>query len=180
MVADTRLSTPTPPAIRRAGRLSAAELDDLADLLVACVDGGASLGFLAPLAPAKARDWWGRFPRPGVTLLLAERDGQIVASAQLHDAESANGAHRGEVAKLMVHPAARRQGLARALMGALENEARAAGKTLLVLDTRDGDPSNDLYRALGYQEAGRIPGYARDAAGSLSATVYWYKPLDRR
>ena len=61
---------------------------------------------------------------------------------------------------------------------ALENEARAAGKTLLVLDTHEGDSSNDLYRTLGYREAGHIPGWARDAAGTLSATVFWYKPLE--
>jgi ribosomal protein S18 acetylase RimI-like enzyme len=62
-------------------------------------------------------------------------------------------------------------------MTTLEAEARAAGKTLLVLDTREGDPSNELYRALGYREAGRIPGWARDVAGTPSATVFWYKPL---
>ena len=110
-------------------------------------------------------------------LLVAERDGHIVGTVQLQPAESENGAHRGEVAKLLVHPDSRRQGIARALMLALEDEARAAGKTLLVLDTREGDPSNDLYRALGYREAGRIPGWARDAAGTLSATIFWYKPL---
>jgi hypothetical protein len=63
-------------------------------------------------------------------------------------------------------------------MLALEAEAGATGKTLLVLDTREGDPSNDLYRDLGYREAGRIPGWARDAAGASSATVFWYKPLN--
>jgi hypothetical protein len=62
-------------------------------------------------------------------------------------------------------------------MERLEAEARAAGKTLLVLDTREGDPSNDLYRALGYQQGGRIPGWSRDTAGNLSATIFWYKPL---
>ncbi len=164
--------------IRRAERLSSPERDDLAALLAACVAEGASLGLHTPLAPETARAWWETFPRDGVMLLVAARDGRIVGTVQLHAAESETGAHRGEVAKLLVHPAWRRQGIARALMSALETKARAAGKTLLVLDTREGEPSNDLYRALGYREAGRIPGWARDAAGTLSATVFWYKPLD--
>ncbi len=165
------------PTIRRADRLSSSELDDLAELLVACVADGASLGFHSPLAPETARSWWTSFPRDGVALLVAERGSHIVGAVQLHSAESENGAHRGEVAKLLVHPGWRRRGIARTLMTALENEARTSGKTLLVLDTREGDPSNDLYRALGYQEAGRIPNWARDAAGTLSATIFWYKPL---
>jgi ribosomal protein S18 acetylase RimI-like enzyme len=164
--------------MRRVDRLSPQELDDVTELLIACVAQGASLGFHAPLAADVARKWWAGFPRDGVMLLVAEHKGRIVGTVQLHSAESENGAHRGEVAKLLVHPEWRRQGIARALMMALENEARAAGKTLLVLDTREGDPSNDLYRALGYREAGRIPGWARDAAGTVSATVFWYKPLD--
>ncbi len=166
------------PSIRRVYRLSANELDDLTAVLVSCVAEGASLGFHAPLAADIARKWWSEVPRDGVILLVAERNGRVVGTVQLQPAESDNGAHRGEVAKLLVHPSSRRQGIARALMMALEHEARAAGKTLLVLDTREGDPSNDLYRALGYREAGRIPGWARDAAGTLSATVFWYKPLE--
>jgi ribosomal protein S18 acetylase RimI-like enzyme len=165
------------PSIRRVDRLSPRELDDLTELLIACVAQVASLGFHAPLAVDAARDWWLSVPRDGVILLVAEQEGRIVGTVQLQPAESENGAHRGEVAKLLVHPSRRRQGVARALMMALEDEALAAGKTLVVLDTREGDPSNDLYRALGYQEAGRIPGWARDAAGTLSATVFWYKPL---
>ncbi|MCC7023902.1 MAG: GNAT family N-acetyltransferase [Thermomicrobiales bacterium] len=163
--------------IRRVDRLSSPERDDLTALLVACVAEGASLGFLAPLSREDAETWWREFPRAGVALLVAESDDRIVGTAQLHDAESANGAHRGEVAKLLVHPAFRRQGIARALMTRLEAEAREAGKTLLTLDTREGDPSNALYQSLGYEQGGRIPGWARDADGTFSATIFWYKPL---
>lgn len=166
-----------PLAIRRVERLSERERDDLSELLVACVTEGASLGFLAPLAPELAWSWWARLPRKGVVLLVAEREGRMAGTVQLHDAETENGAHRGEVVKLLVHPACRRQGIARALMIQLEAEALANGKTLLFLDTREGDPSNDLYRALGYTEAGRIPAWARDSHGNLRATVFWYKRL---
>ena len=159
-------------------RLSATELDDLTEVLISCVAQGASLGFHAPLAADAALGWWAGVPRDGVVLLVAEQEGRIVGTVQLLPAESENGAHRGEVAKLLVHPTWRRQGIARALMMALEAEARVTGKTLLVLDTREGDPSNDLYHALGYREAGRIPGWARDAAGTLSATIFWYKLLE--
>lgn len=166
-----------PLAIRRVERLSARERDELAEMLVACVTEGASLGFISPLAPDLAWSWWARLPRKGVALLVGEREGRIVGTVQLHDAESENGAHRGEVAKLLVHPRSRRQGIARALMTGLEAEARSAGMSLLFLDTREGDPSNDLYRALGYTEAGRIPDWARDSGGVLRPTVFWYKRL---
>jgi GNAT superfamily N-acetyltransferase len=176
-VSAERATTVSPLTVRRVARLAPDEVADLVEVLVACVNEGASLGFHAPLAAEIARVWWERFPWDGALLLVAERDGTIVGTVQMLDAESANGAHRGEVAKLLVHPAWRRQGIARALMTALESEARAAGKTLLHLDTREGDPSNDLYAALGYREAGRIPNWARDAAGNLSTTVFWYKTL---
>lgn len=157
--------------------LTAAERDELSEVLVACVDGGASLGFHPPLDLALARSWWERFPRDGVILLAArqEQNGRIVGTVQLQSAESANGSHRGEVCKLLVHPQARRQGIGLALMAAVETEAQRAGKSLLVLDTREGDPSNDLYARAGFQQGGRIPNWARDAAGVLSATVFWYK-----
>ena len=163
--------------IRVADRLDADEIEHLADLLVAVVADGASVGFLPPLGRADARRYWSAALAPGVALMLAERAGRIVGAVQLHPASSANGRHRAEVAKLMVHPDQRRQGIGRRLMERLEAVARADGRRLLVLDTRDGDPSNDLYRSLGYQEVGRIPRYARSADGRFEATVYYYKEL---
>ena len=161
--------------IERADELSAVDRDELADVLVACVDGGASLGFHAPLMHSRARAWWERFPGEGVILLVARQNDRIVGTVQLQSAESANGSHRGEVCKLLVHPDARRQGIGLALMAAVESEAQRAGKTLLVLDTREGDPSNDLYARAGFELGGRIPDWARDSAGVLSATIFWYK-----
>ncbi|MCC7369157.1 MAG: GNAT family N-acetyltransferase [Chloroflexi bacterium] len=163
--------------IREANTLSQAEYDQLAELLVAVVDDGASIGFLPPLAPAEADAYWRGVLGPNTVLLLAEEDGAIIGSAQLHLEPRANGNHRAEVAKVMVSPKARRRGLGRALMVRLEDVARRDGRSLLVLDTRDGDPSNDLYRSMGYLDVGKIPGYARSAGGSLHATVFYYKTL---
>lgn len=162
-------------AIRRAEALSAAEVEALADLLVAVVAGGASVGFLPPLSREAARAYWRQACRPGVVLALAEADGRIAGTVQVHDAESANGRHRAEIAKLLVHPEMRRRGIGRALLARAEAEAAAVAKTLLVLDTREGDPSNDLYRASGWTEAGRIPDWARSADGTLAPTVFWFK-----
>jgi ribosomal protein S18 acetylase RimI-like enzyme len=121
----------------------------LAALLVDVVAQGASVGFLNPLAPGDARAYWSNVLAPHVTLLVAEQQGRLVGTAQLHAAQQPNAKHRAEVCKLMVHPAAQRRGIARALMDELERAARASGKTLLVLDTRSGDVSSDLYRSLG-------------------------------
>ena len=165
-------------AIRAASQLQAGEIRQLGELLVAVVDDGASIGFLPPLDPEEARRYWSGVLGPGVVLLVAEQDGRIVGSGQLHLEQRANGRHRAEVAKLMVHPSARRRGLGLRLMEQLETLARQAGRTLLVLDTREGDPSNRLYRSLGYLEAGRIPRYARSANGELHTSVFYYKELE--
>lgn len=163
--------------VREITRLQPVEIADLCEVLIACVDGGASLGFHAPLSQDVARTWWERLPRPGVTLLVAEVDGRIGGTVQLHAAESANGAHRVEVAKLLVQPAWRRRGVASALMIAAEEAAKRESKRLIVLDTREGDPSNLLYASVGYAQGGRIPDWARDASGELTATIVWYKQL---
>jgi GNAT superfamily N-acetyltransferase len=171
----------TPFTIRRADGFTAREIADLTDLLVAVVAAGASVGWLPPLAPATADAYWRRTgaaaARGDLICLLAELDGRIVGTAQLLPAESANGRHRGEVAKVLVHPDWQRRGIGRELMARLEIEARASGRTLLVLDTRVGDPSNALYRAAGWLPAGQIPNWARAADGAFSATQFWYKEI---
>lgn len=159
-----------------------ARVDEYIRLLRACVDDGASIGFLPPLSEREARDFWARVVnmlRAGEAWLWsADLDGRLAGTVQLHAASSANGRHRGEVAKLMVHPSARRQGIGRALMLALESHALAEGRTTLVLDTRAGDPSERLYASLGYQRVGEIPRYARSASGRLDSTAFFYKLLE--
>ena len=163
--------------VRRVERPTEAEIESLAGLLVEGVADGASLGFLPPLDPAAAAAWWRGVAVPGVILLVAAVGGAVAGTVQVRPAESANGRHRGEVCKLLVGPGFRRRGIARALLDAAEEEARAEGKTLLTLDTREGDPSNALYRGAGYVEAGRIPGWAGNADRIYGATVFYYKPL---
>ena len=170
-------AAPSPVAIRAVARLEPGEIGQLADLLIAVVDEGASIGFLPPLTREEAERYWSEVLGPGVILLVAEQAGRVVGTVQLHLSPRPNGRHRAEVARLMVHPNARRQGLGRLLMQRIEEVARQEERSLLVLDTRAGDPSNDLYRALGYVEAGRIPRYARSDNGQLDATVFYYKEL---
>ncbi|HZG85492.1 GNAT family N-acetyltransferase [Paenibacillus sp.] len=149
----------------------------LARLLVDVVADGASVGFLPPLSAAEAERYWAGVLDGSTVLWVARQGGDVVGTVQLQLCGRANGAHRAEIAKLMVHPRAQRQGLGRRLMEAAEERARSEGRSLLVLDTRAGDPSNRLYRALGYTEAGSIPQYARSADGSFDATVIYYKLL---
>lgn len=150
----------------------------LAPLLIAVVEDGASIGFLPPLSEEEAIRYWRGVPGPGVKLWVMYRGDEPVGSVQLHLALKENGLHRAEIAKLMVHPAARRNGLARRLMEAAEACAREEGRSLLVLDTREGDPANLLYQSLGYIQAGRIPRYARSANGELDTTCFYYKWLE--
>jgi ribosomal protein S18 acetylase RimI-like enzyme len=155
----------------------------LVGLLQDAVDAGASVGFLAPLRAGEARAYWrdvvaamreGRY-----RLLVARRDGgPPVGTVQLDLATRPNGPHRAEVAKLMVHRAARREGIGHALMRAVEAEARRLGRTTLVLDTREGDPSERLYRRLGWTFAGAIPRWAQSADGALDTTAFYYRLLD--
>ena len=151
----------------------------LVSLLQATVDDGASIGFLPPVSVDEASAYWmgveEALRSPYRILLVALQGDQVVGSVQLDLVAKPNGAHRAEVMKLMVLPALRRQGIARALMLALEAQAQAAGRTTLVLDTRQGDSSELLYRSLGYTCIGVIPQYCCSANGNLDGSAFYYK-----
>lgn len=161
---------------RRAGEQRKA----LVALLLDAVASDASVSF-APLLPEAAEGYWEgvetELAHGHRELLLAERDGVVVGAVQLELAAQPNARHRAEVAQLLVHASARRQGIGRTLMREVEELARSHGRTLLVLDTREGDAAEQLYLALGYLRAGRIPGYARSSSGALEATVLFYREL---
>ncbi len=149
----------------------------LAEVLVACVDDGASVSFLPPMDLTKARSFWRRITTEvgarSRILLAGWRSGTLVGTVMLDLGTPENQSHRAEVQKLLVHPAARRSGLGRELMFEAEYQARRAGRTLLTLDTRAGGAGEALYRAEGWHEAGRIPGYTIDGA----ETVLFWKRL---
>ena len=159
--------------------LSTAEehVDELSKLLVDVVDGGASIGFLPPMAYEEAQKYWRNVTEPNVILFAVLWDRKLVGTAQLQLCPEQNGLHRAEISKLMTHPDYRNKGIGRLLMQTAERRALEEGRTLLVLDTREGDPSNHLYASLGYIQAGRIPDYAKSADGKLDATVIYYKQI---
>lgn len=152
-------------------------IDQLSELLVKVVDDGASIGFLPPMKLADANHYWHSVLNPDVILFIAKIDDEIIGTIQVHLCTKQNGRHRAEIAKLMTGPKARRKGVARTLMRVAEERAINEGRTLLVLDTREGDPSNLLYQSLGYIQAGKIPHFALSGEGALDTTVIYYKIL---
>lgn len=167
--------------------LAASQIDEdvamLADVLHASVEAGAVVHFVLPFSMEEARAFWREAVLPrmsdaGRRVLVARQAGRIVGTVQLDLATPPNQRHRAEVMKLLVHPDARRQGIARALMEAAEDLARAEGRTLLTLDTRTGDHAEPLYLSMGYVLAGVIPRYSRaPAAPELDAASILYKEL---
>lgn len=160
---------------------ASSHLDSLVELLRDSVDTGASVGFLPPLELTEARAWWEdvveELGSGSRGLALAWVDGQVAGTAQLVEAGKANARHRAEVCKVLVHSAFRRRGVGAALMRALEERARQWGKSTLVLDTLEGEPSERLYQSLGWIRSGVIPQYAEVAGGALRGTVVYYKLL---
>ena len=158
-----------------------AKLRELSDVLRDCVRGGASVGFMLPITEEKVTAFWrdtfasvGRGER--VVLVAEAACGEIVGTVQVIWARPENQPHRGEVAKLLVHRRARRRGIGAALLGAAEQCAREAGKSLLVLDTADG-AAERLYRRCGWQRVGVVPDYALWPQGGFCATTFFFKDL---
>ncbi|MBI1294425.1 GNAT family N-acetyltransferase [bacterium] len=157
-------------------------LPGFVDVLCDSVNNGASVGFLPPFRPEDAQAYWREVfagvERGSILLWAAHEDRRLLGTVQLHPVGKPNGSHRAEVAKLLVHSSARRRGIARALMAALETEARRLRRSTLVLDTRQGDLAEPLYQSLGYTIAGVIPKYALNGEGGVDATVFYYKLLE--
>lgn len=158
-------------------------VDMLADVLHAVVHQGAGVSFVVPFSLDDARVFWVEKVLPGVRartrrVLVARWGGRIVGTVQLDLAMPPNQQHRVEVLKLLVHPVARRRGIARALMLALEDVAQSEGRTLLTLDTWTDGYAESLYRSLGYTAAGVIPRYARGSTTQeLEPTTIMYKEI---
>jgi len=157
-----------------------AALDGLAAVLLASVLDGASVGFVLPFTLDAASGFWqaqrGAVASGEKRILVATEDNAILGTATLMVGMPPNGRQRGEIAKVLVHPAARRRGIARLLMQAAEDRARADGRRTLVLDTA-GDAAEQLYRAMGWLVAGIIPNYALNIHGLPERTIFMFKEL---
>lgn len=158
-----------------------AHLDDLATVLARCVNHGASVSFMLPYGERDARGFWEGKVLPAVergdtVLFGAFQGGLLAGTVQLQMAMPPNQPHRGDIAKLLVHPGARKAGLGGQLMAAAEAEAKRRGLTLLVLDTAS-DSAERLYERRGWQRVGTIPGFALLPNGEPCDTVYFYKQL---
>jgi ribosomal protein S18 acetylase RimI-like enzyme len=153
----------------------------LGEILSACVEGGASVSFMRPFPPSHGEAFYqglrDDFQTRKRLLIAAFVGGQLQGSVQLVLSLPPNQPHRAEVAKLLVHPEARGQGLAAQLMQRLESEAKQRNKSLLVLDTVPGQPADRLYRRLGYTALGEIPNFALLPGGVPCPTVVFYKQL---
>ena len=168
--------------VRRLQTLTSREFGGLCDVLIDCVEGGASVSFMRPMTLAKAAEFWrnvaASVARGERALIVAEdSEGRILGTAQAVWAEAENQPHRADIAKMLVHSRARRLGVGAALLQASENAARESGRKVLVLDTAS-DSAERLYERGGWQRVGTIPDFALWPDGALCATVVYYKRLD--
>jgi GNAT superfamily N-acetyltransferase len=169
-------------SVRRVGPNEAAAcVDALADVLIDCVEGGASVSFMAPLSRQRAQAFW-RGVAEGVVrgervLLIAEDGEGIAGTVQLITGLPENQPHRADVAKMLVHRRARRRGIAQLLMAAVDEAARAERRTVLVLDTVTGGDAERLYERAGWQRVGSVPNYALMPDGRFCGTTFFHKQL---
>ncbi|CUX37631.1 MULTISPECIES: GNAT family N-acetyltransferase [Rhizobium/Agrobacterium group] len=156
-------------------------LPELCEVLSACVNGGASVGFMLPFSPQDAEPFWRAVAEAagegGTIHVVAEMDGKVVGTVQVGLASKPNQPHRGDLMKLLVHPSARGLGLARKLMQKVEEEAAKRGRTLLVLDTATGSDAEAIYPRLGWEQVGVIPDYALFPDGRYCGTTLFYKRI---
>jgi GNAT superfamily N-acetyltransferase len=175
---------PEPATLRLLSGAEALErVPELSAVLMDCVEGGASVSFLAPLTRERADAFWRRVAEgvaAGDRLLVVAEDrasGETVGTVQVVFAVPENQPHRGDVAKMLVRRSARRHGIGALLMRAAEQGALAAGKTLLVLDTATGSDAERLYQRLGWTRVGVVPDYALWPDGRFCDTTFFYKRL---
>jgi ribosomal protein S18 acetylase RimI-like enzyme len=167
-------------SVRRVHALEDTQIDELATVLIDCVEGGASVSFMHPLSRERALAFWRRVAQ-GVAageraLIVAEDARGLCGTVQLVLDQPENQPHRAELSKMLVHRRARRRGLGAVLLRAAEAAARDCGKTLLVLDTAN-DEAERLYERLGWTRVGMIPDYALLPHGGLCGTTVYYRNL---
>ncbi len=168
-------------SLRRLSAVDDRAIDGLADLLIDCVDGGASVSFMHPLTRERATAFWRRVAagvETGARALLIAEDGLgICGTVQLVLDLPENQPHRADLAKMLVHRRARRQGLGAALVRAAEAMARDSGRTLLVLDAVTGGDAARMYERLGWIRVGDVPRFALMPTGEFCSTTYFYRDL---
>ncbi len=166
--------------IRKLTRLSDGEIRELSDVLIDCVECGASVSFMLPISRATADGFWQNVASSAARneriLLVAADAGRIIGTVQIIFAQVENQPHRADIAKMLVHRRARKRGVGGALLAAAESAALDAGKSLLVLDTASDDAER-LYAKLGWRRCGVIPGYALLPGGGLCDTTFFYRTL---
>jgi GNAT superfamily N-acetyltransferase len=177
------MNRPDDAVVRRLSSLCDSDIEQLAAVLIDCVEGGASVSFMHPLTPAKAMSFWRGLADDiadgGIALLVASDARGIIGTVQVFLDQPDNQPHRADVAKMLVHRRARRRGVGSALMRAAEESARSEGKTLLVLDTANADAAR-LYARLGWTFAGTVPDYALWPQGGLCSTSFYFRRLVER
>ncbi|MBZ6075457.1 GNAT family N-acetyltransferase [Microvirga puerhi] len=159
-----------------------AQVEALSAVLTDCVEGGASVSFMAPLTVERAHAFWkdvadGVAASERILLVAKDQDDDIVGTVQVILKQPENQPHRADIAKMLVCRDARKRGVGAALMHAAEEAARAAGKTVLVLDTVTGGDAERLYTRLGWQRVGVIPNYALWPEGGFCDTTVFHKQI---